>query len=89
MDGSIDENMVRQWITDDLERYPEHRPKAAAIDQIVILPHEDISPITYAEEIRNRYLAQMEANSWEAPEGLHIFEAVLGPGVTVYVAYGI
>lgn len=86
-DDSINENMVRQWITQDLERYPELRAKATAIEEFVILSNETISPINYAEDIKNFYVTQMEANNWATPDGLHIFETFLGP-VTVYIAYG-
>lgn len=85
--GSVNEDMVRHWIDQDLERYPEHRAKAAAIKEIVILSSENISPIHDTKDITNCYLTQIEANNWATPDGLHIFEAFLGP-VTVYIAYG-
>jgi hypothetical protein len=84
---SINEDSVRKWINQDLQRYPELRSKVAAIEKIVILNDEKISSADYAQGMTNCYLRQMAVNSWAQPEGLHIFEMLLGP-VTVYIAYG-
>jgi hypothetical protein len=86
-EDSVNEDMVRQWVNQDLERYPDLRAKAAAIEEIAILSNESISPTNLAEDMKNCYVAQMEANNWATPDGLHVFEAFLGP-LTVYVAYG-
>jgi HEAT repeat protein len=86
-DDAVNEDMVRRWIDQDLERRPELRAQAAAIEEIAILTNVDISPLTYAEDMMNCYVAQMDANNWATPEDLHVFEAYMGP-VTVYIAYG-
>jgi len=93
-DGTVDSSgdvtpaVVRDLIEKDLARYPELRSKAAAIDEIVILSDEAVSPSSYAQDMMQCYVRQMAAGGWAEPEGLHIFESFLGP-VVVYTAYGI
>ena len=84
----VTEAMVRNCIEQDLARYPEHRAKAAAIQDILIVADESVSSDSYAQDITEAYSRHMRAGGWDEPDGLHIFETNL-PLVTVYVAYGI
>jgi hypothetical protein len=85
--SGVTEKMVRDFIEKDLGRYPEHRAKANAIKEIVILTDEPISSRTYSQDMTQCYLKHMNAGGWARPEGLHIFETHLAQ-VTVYIAYG-
>ena len=79
--------MVRDFIEKDLTRYPDLRPKAAAIEEIVILSNEPISSDNYAQDMTRCYVKHMLDHDWQHPEGLHIFETFLGP-IVIYIAYG-
>jgi len=84
----VSEDMVRDWIERDLTRYPEHRSKAAAIEDVVIVTDESVSSDNYAQDVADAYTRYMRAGGWAQPDGLHIVEMDLALA-TVYIAYGI
>ena len=85
--SGVTTKMVRDFIEEDLVRYPELHTHAVAIQDIVILTDEDISSANYAQDMTQCYLKHMGAGDWAKPEGLHIFETLIAQ-VTVYIAYG-
>jgi hypothetical protein len=86
VDGVTD-GIIRNSIEKDLARYPELRQKAAAIQRIVIVGDEPISPDNYAQDMVKCYLQGVKNEGWVKPHNLHIFETFLAQ-VTIYIAYG-
>jgi len=83
----VTEKMIRDFIKQDIARYPELSSKAAAIEEIDIVTDENISSANYAQDMMQAYIKRMTIGGWEKPDGLHIFETHVAQ-VTVYIAYG-
>ena len=83
----VSEEMVRNFLRQDMERYPELSEYVKSIQNIFIISEESISSINYAQDMSQCYSKYMAMGGWNRPERLHIFEISIAH-ITVYIAYG-
>ena len=82
----VTEADVRRMIDSEVNRSPEFREAAAAIDCIRI-ECADVDPADYSQDVAGVYLWFMRPERWKLVDNLHIFEYLEEP--PVYIAFPI
>ncbi len=86
--GRVNEQMIRDFINKDVKRFPDLQSKVDAIEEVMVVSDERISPENYAQDMARCYLKYMNSGDWASVGNLHVFETFIA-SVTVFIACGI